>query len=82
MPEQRFTPVETSDATEEVRGVIERIAREGAQRVLQAALEAEVGEHLQDQLKRLKMPGLWQALDLRLSEAQTNNLGHLEFLSL
>ena len=37
---------------------------------------------LQDQLKRLKMPGLWQALDLRLSEAQTNNLGHLEFLSL
>jgi hypothetical protein len=42
----------------------------------------EMRHQLRDQLKRLKMPGLWQALDVRLSEAQTNNLGHLDFLSL
>jgi DNA replication protein DnaC len=42
----------------------------------------EMRHQLQDQLKRLKMPGLWQALDVRLREAQSNNLGHLEFLSL
>lgn len=42
----------------------------------------EIRHQLQDQLKRLKMPGLRQALDLRLTEAQDNNLGHLEFLSL
>ena len=28
------------------------------------------------------MPGLWQALDLRLAEARDHKLGHLEFLSL
>ena len=38
--------------------------------------------HLEQQLKRLKMPGLAQTLDLRLSEARENNLGYLEFLSL
>ena len=42
----------------------------------------EMQHQLRDQLKRLKMPGLWQALDVRLGEAQSNNLGHLEFLSL
>ena len=42
----------------------------------------EMRHQLRDQLKRLRMPGLWQALDVRLGEAQTNNLGHLEFLSL
>ena len=42
----------------------------------------EIRHQLRDQLKRLKMPGLWQALDVRLSEATANNLGHLEFLSL
>lgn len=38
--------------------------------------------HLEQQLKRLKMPGLAQTLDLRLSEARESNLGYLEFLSL
>ena len=38
--------------------------------------------HLEQQLKRLKMPGLAQTLDLRLSEARENDLGYLEFLSL
>ena len=42
----------------------------------------EIRHHLQEQLKRLKMPGLWQALDLRLAEARDQKLGHLEFLSL
>ena len=42
----------------------------------------EIRHHLQDQLKRLKMPGLCQALDLRLAEARDQKLGHLEFLSL
>jgi DNA replication protein DnaC len=42
----------------------------------------EIRHQLQDQLKRLKMPGLSQALDLRLAEAQDQKLGHLEFLSL
>lgn len=42
----------------------------------------EIRHQLRDQLKRLKMPGLWQALDVRLSEATANNLGHLELLSL
>jgi hypothetical protein len=46
MPESKSMPAEAGDATEEVRGVIEQIAREGAQKVLQAALEAEVAEHL------------------------------------
>jgi len=46
MPANKSTPVEAGNATEEVRVLIERIAREGAQKVLQAALEAEVEEHL------------------------------------
>jgi putative transposase len=46
MPENKSTPVEARVATEEVQVVIERIAQEGAQKVLQAALEAEVEEHL------------------------------------
>ena len=29
MPERKSTPVEAGDATEEIQGVIERIAREG-----------------------------------------------------
>jgi putative transposase len=46
MPERKTMPAEAGNATEEIRGVIEQIAREGAQKVLQAALEAEVEEHL------------------------------------
>jgi putative transposase len=47
MPEKKSTTNEAPDATVvDVHGVIEQIAREGAQRVLQAALEAEVEEHL------------------------------------
>ena len=46
MPEGKTTPVQAGNATEEIRGVIERIAQEGARKVLQAALEAEVEEHL------------------------------------
>ena len=46
MPEKKSTPIETGNATEEIRGIIERIAQEGAQKVLQAALESEVEEHL------------------------------------
>jgi DNA replication protein DnaC len=42
----------------------------------------EMRHQLTDQLKRLKMPGLSHALDMRLAESRTNNLGHLEFLSL
>jgi DNA replication protein DnaC len=42
----------------------------------------EIRHQLQDQLKRLKMPGLWQALEIRLAEARDHSLGHLEFLSL
>jgi hypothetical protein len=29
----------------------------------------EIQHQLREQLKRLKMPGVWQALDVRLSEA-------------
>ncbi|MCK4515574.1 MAG: IS21-like element helper ATPase IstB [Spirochaetaceae bacterium] len=39
-------------------------------------------QHLETNLKRLKMPGLARALDTRVSEARENDLGHLEFLSL
>lgn len=46
MPERKSTPTEAEKATDVVRGVIEDIAREGARKVLQAALEAEVEEHL------------------------------------
>lgn len=42
----------------------------------------EARQELERQLKRLKMPGLWHALELRLSEAREGKLGHLEFLSL
>jgi len=42
----------------------------------------EMRHELREQLKRLKMPGLSHALDIRLAECRTNNLGHLEFLSL
>ncbi len=42
----------------------------------------EVRNHLEEQLRRLKMPGLLHALDLRLGEARETKLGHLEFLSL
>jgi DNA replication protein DnaC len=37
---------------------------------------------LEKQLKRLKMPGVLHALDLRVAEAQQASLGYLEFLSL
>lgn len=37
---------------------------------------------LEYQLKRLKMPGALQTLDLRVSQARESNLGYLEFLSL
>ena len=47
MPEKKSTTNEAQDATVvDVHGLIEQIARDGAQRVLQAALEAEVEEHL------------------------------------
>jgi DNA replication protein DnaC len=42
----------------------------------------EIRQHLQQELRRLKMPGLVEALDLRLAEARQHSLGHLEFLSL
>ena len=47
MPERKSTPIEMVVATtDEIQGAIERIAREGAKKLLQAALEAEVEEHL------------------------------------
>jgi putative transposase len=46
MPESKSTPKEAGDATEVVRGVIEDIARKGAREILQAAIEAEVKEHV------------------------------------
>ena len=47
MPERKSTPIEMVVATtDEIQGGIERIAREGAKKLLQAALEAEVEEHL------------------------------------
>ena len=36
---------------------------------------------LEQQLKRLKMPGILHALHLRVAEAQQNRIGYLEFLS-
>ena len=42
----------------------------------------ESQHQLQEQLRRLRMPGLAQALEMRVAEARANNLGHLEFLSL
>lgn len=42
----------------------------------------ETRPQLEQQLKRLKMPGVLHALDLRVAEAQQSGLGYLEFLSL
>jgi len=42
----------------------------------------EIRQHLEKNLKRLKMPGLGYNLELRLQEATDNQLGYLEFLSL
>ena len=42
----------------------------------------EMRQELERQLKRLKMPGLWHALEIRLAEAREGKLGHLEFLAL
>src|SRR4030042_1406299 len=42
----------------------------------------DVHQDLERQLKGRKMPGLWNALDMRLAEAREGKLGHLEFLSL
>lgn len=42
----------------------------------------ELKHHLEQNLKRLKMPGIMHNLQLRLEEAQENRLGYLEFLSL
>lgn len=47
MPEQKTNRSEEEEASAEVRGVIETLAREGARKLLQAALEEEVGEHLE-----------------------------------
>lgn len=38
--------------------------------------------HLNDSLKRLKLPGMMNNIELRLREARENNLGHFEFFSL
>jgi transposase-like protein len=47
MPAKKSTRIEVLDATaEELQGTIEKVAREGARKLLQAALEAEVDEHL------------------------------------
>ena len=42
----------------------------------------EIRHELREQLRRLKTPGMWQALDTRLAEARESELDHLEFLSL
>jgi DNA replication protein DnaC len=42
----------------------------------------QMRQELERQLKRLKMPGLWHALEIRLAEAREGKLGHLEFLAL
>ena len=42
----------------------------------------EKRQELEQALKRLKMPGVWNALEVRLAEARESKLGHLEFLSL
>ena len=38
--------------------------------------------HLSMNLKRLRLPGIMDNLDVRLQEARDNDLGYLEFLSL
>ena len=46
-PEKKSTRIKVSGATGlEIQGTIERIAREGARKLLQATLEAEVDEHI------------------------------------
>lgn len=42
----------------------------------------EIRHQLREQLKRLRMPGMWQALETREAEARDNNLGPVEFLAL
>jgi DNA replication protein DnaC len=42
----------------------------------------EMRHQIEQQLKQLRMPGMWQALEVRLAEARDSGLGHLEFLSL
>jgi DNA replication protein DnaC len=42
----------------------------------------EFRHHLEENLKRLRMPGMSAALDVRAQEAQADSLGYLEFLSL
>lgn len=42
----------------------------------------DVRQDLERQMKRLKTPGMWLALEMRLAEAREGKLGHLEFLSL
>ena len=42
----------------------------------------ELRHHLQKSLERLRMPGILFNLEMRLQEAQENELGYLEFLSL
>ena len=42
----------------------------------------EIKHHLEQNLKRLKMPGIVHNLQLRLQETQENRLGYIEFLSL
>ena len=47
MPAKNSTRIEVRGATaEDLQGTIERIAREGARKLLQAALEVEVDDHL------------------------------------
>jgi transposase-like protein len=46
MPERKTTPDEGADATAKGGSVLEDVAREGARRMLQAALEDEISEHL------------------------------------
>ena len=38
--------------------------------------------HLEEDLKRLRLPGLAMNLDLRLKEASESKLGYLDFLTL
>jgi DNA replication protein DnaC len=38
--------------------------------------------HISENLKRLRLPGMLNSLELRVKEAGDNNLGYAEFLSL
>ena len=38
--------------------------------------------HLVNELKRLRMPGMIESLDLRITEATEGNYGYLEFFQL